>query len=117
MAITVKQSVTRPVLGYTLNDTSSGTAVAINLTTATSVTFKARSSSAAVTDPPKIDSAMTITNAANGGVEVTLTTTDTNTAGTYNVEFWIVWNDGGIEKVPNDGYNTLTIVDDLAADV
>jgi hypothetical protein len=87
----------------------------INLTTATGVKFIMRDVNLSDDDPPKVDSAMTITDAVNGIVSYTFTTTDTDTSGTYNVEFQITWSDGGIETIPNNSYLQLIVYDDLGA--
>jgi hypothetical protein len=61
----------------------------INLTAAASVRFIMRSSGLSGSDPPKVNGVMTITDAVNGIVSYTFTWTDTDTPGTYNVEFEI----------------------------
>lgn len=83
----------------------------IDLTDATEVNFLMRLHGS--TDPPAIRSPMTITDAVNGTVQYAWQAGDTDTAGDYDVEFEITWNDGGVETVPNDSYLTVRIVDDL----
>jgi len=119
MAFTIKQNDTAPAyVADLLDDYGLPGESAINLTSATSVTFKMRL--ADTTGTPKISDAMTITTAANGRVTYEWQTGDTDTAGTYNVEFEILWTDGTIETVPNGAdpdaqYLTVEIVDDLDA--
>lgn len=38
---------------------------------------------------------------------------DTNTVGAYRLEWQIEWNSGGIESVPNEGYDSLEIQENL----
>jgi hypothetical protein len=88
---------------------------AINLTTATSVTFKMRTAGAADASAPLVSSVMDIVTPASGRVRHNWSTAHTGTPGEYEVEFEIAWNDGGIETVPNDGYVTINVVEDLDA--
>lgn len=111
MAFTIKQSDTRPVYAVQLVDQSTGVNVAINLSTATTVLFKMRKTG--TTGAPQISSAMTITDAVNGKVQYTFGPTDLATAGSYDVEFEITWNDGGVETVPNSTVLNITVIDDL----
>lgn len=111
MAFTIKQSDTRPVYAVQLVDQSTGSNVPIDLTTATSVLFKMRTQGS--TGSPLVSAAMTVTDAANGKVQYTFQTTDLATVGTYDVEFSITWNDGGVETVPNASYLTIVVVNDL----
>jgi hypothetical protein len=104
--LTVKQNDTRPTLSITLKEGSPATP--INLTTATSVAFYMKTAAGSL-----ITRAATITSASGGVVSVTFQAADTATIGTYNCELQITWNDGGIETVPNNGYFSLEIVDDL----
>ena len=108
---TIKQNDTRPVYVTTLQDNVDTTPVAIDLTNATGVKFKMRTHGS--TGIPKVNQPMAFVNRANGQVSYTWTTGDTDTVGTYDVEFEITWNDGGIETVPNDSYKTVNVVDDL----
>jgi hypothetical protein len=107
--ITVKRGDTRPVLTFTLNQTVSGTATAINLTTASTVTLLLKDTAGATTG----GGVCTIASAASGRVTYTLKTSDTNTVRTWNGEFEIIWADAGIETVPNEGYVTIAVVSDL----
>lgn len=122
MAFYIKQNDTSPAYVVDLQDDVDTTPAAINLTDATSVTFKMRSAAAAASSAPVVDEAMTITTAASGRCTYEWQTGDTATAGTYNAEFEILWDDGTIETVPNGAdpaaqYLTIVIVDDLDADV
>lgn len=116
MAWKIKENDTRPAYVVTLKDNFGlpGEAV-INLTTATKVDFIMREKG--TTGAPKVKRTMTIVNAANGLVQHNWQATDTDTPGTFEVEFEITWNDGGIETVPNDKANNLIIEigDDLEA--
>ena len=111
MSFSVKQKDTRPVYLVQLVDASTGSNVPINLTNATSVTFKMRVHGG--TGAPKVTAAATIVDAVNGKVQYTFTSANLDTVGTFDVEFEILWNDGGIETVPNDSYLTVIVVNDL----
>jgi hypothetical protein len=111
MAFSIKNGDTAPAYVVDLQDDVDSTPVAINLTSATSVTFKMRLTG--TTGAPAITQAMTVTDAANGRVTYEWQTGDTDTPGTYDAEFEILWTDGTIETVPNDGYLTIIVTDDL----
>ena len=51
---------------------------------------------------------------ASGVVTYSWGTADLNTAGTYQAEVEIIWNDGKPETFPNDGYWDVTVTDDIA---
>jgi hypothetical protein len=108
--MTIKQGDRLPKLRATLQQ---GTPpAAIDLTTAVAVKFQMRlvSNPATVKGP----GACTIVTAASGIVEYAWGASDTDTAGTWEAEFEIEWSGGLKETVPNDGYFTVTIVDDIA---
>lgn len=114
----MKQNDTAPELVYDLVDNFGLPGeTAMDLTNATSVTFKMRAEDASAASAPLISRAMTIDDADGGRVVHTWVEGDTDTPGSYRVEFEILWSDGTIETVPNDGYMTLVIVDDLDANV
>lgn len=112
MAFTIKQFDRRPLFVVALKDNFGEVGeAAVNLTTAGTAFFNMRSSGGAV----KISrGTASITNAAGGEVTYTWGTVDTDTAGTYQAEVEIVWNDGKAETFPNSGYWDITIVDDIA---
>ncbi len=114
MAFTIKENDTRPrfVVGL-LEDVGGPGEGPIDLTDATSVQFFLREVGAAPQDPPKVDAPATITDAVNGEVTYTWATGDTDTAGDYEAEVQILWDDGGIETVPNATYWEVTVVVDL----
>jgi hypothetical protein len=112
MAFEIKNGATAPAYVYDLQDDIDTTPVAINLTAATSVTLVMRITG--TTGAPYLSEAMTITTAASGRVTYEWQTGDTDDPGTYDTEFHILWNDGTIEKVPNTGYETIIIGDDLS---
>lgn len=59
---------------------------------------------------------MTIASAVQGYVTYTFGASDLILADTYNVEYEILWQAGGTETVPNDSYDTFTVVADLEGD-
>lgn len=116
MAFYIKQHDTAPAYVADLKDNFDTTPTAIDLTNATSVTFKMREQGN--TGAPKVSSPMTIVSPSGGQVRHAWGASDTDTVGTYDVEFEIAWNDGKIETVPNGSdpaaqYNTVVVVDDL----
>lgn len=105
---TIKRNDRLPKLRATLKQ---GTPpVAIDLTTADSVTARFKMVGGGGTT---FNGACDIITPASGIVEYAWGATDTQTSGTYSGEFEIDWGGGLLETVPNDGYFTLTIVDDL----
>jgi hypothetical protein len=116
VAFSIKQHDNRPIYVADLVDNADTTPTPINLSTATSVTFKMRTAGAADTNAPTVSRAAQIgTPSSAGRVRHNWTTADTAAIGEYEVEFEILWNDGGVETVPNDGYATINIVEDLDA--
>jgi hypothetical protein len=112
MAFTAKQHDTAPSYVVDLKDNFGLVGqTAINLTAATSVTFLMRKHGQ--TGAPKVSSAMTVVDAANGRVQHNWGATDLDTVGSFDVEFEIAWSDGTIETVPNGSYLTVEVVDDL----
>ena len=112
MAFEIKQNDTAPAYVYDMqDDVDTESPTAINLTSATSVTFKMRLEG--TTGAPKVDAAMEITTPASGRVTYEWAAGDTDTPGTYEVEYEILWNDGTIETVPNNGYDSVIVYDDL----
>jgi hypothetical protein len=84
----------------------------INLTAATSIKFLMRE--AGTTGTPKVNVVMTVVGAASAGrVQHNWGASDTDTVGAFDVEFEILWADGTLETVPNDGYLSVVVVDDL----
>jgi hypothetical protein len=111
MAFSIKNGDTSPAYVVDLQDDVDTTPVAIDLTDATSVTFKMRLTG--TTGAPAIDELMDITTPASGRVTYEWAAGDTADAGTYDVEFEILWSDGTVETVPNSGYMTVIVTDDL----
>lgn len=113
MAFTIKQGDRRPLFVVALKDNFGETnEAAVNLTTATGAVFNMRGANAGAL---KINrGSATITNAAGGEVTYTWGTADTDTAGAFESEVEITWNDGLKETFPNEGYWDVTVVDDIA---
>ncbi len=105
MAFYIKQNDTSPALSATLTDFGGNP---INLTSA-SVQLHMEDQAGTI----KIDSACTITNGVNGIVQYDWVTGDTDTVGTYKVEFEVTYFDGTIETFPNKGYETVVVVGEL----
>ena len=101
----LKQDDTWPPLNATLSDANGP----INLTTATSVTFIMKPTGGG----SPITGTCTIVSAAAGTVRYVWVTGNTTVAGTYQAEFEILWADGKIGTVPNEGYFTVEILADL----
>lgn len=105
MAFYIKQNDTSPSIQAALKD-ASGTA--INLTGA-SVQFHMED----VTGTLKVDAAMTVTDASNGVVQYDWVSGDTNTVGTYYVEFEVTYADSSIETFPNNNKEVIIIRPEL----
>lgn len=105
MAFTIKQNDTSPSMSATLTDASNN---AINLTGA-SVQLHMEDLGGTI----KVDSACTITDATSGVVRYDWTASDTDTVGTYRVEFEVTYADSSIETFPNKGYESVIVVGEL----
>jgi hypothetical protein len=109
--VVMKRKDSWPPLKATLQEENASTKAkeAINLTTAVKVKFIAKSGSHV------IEGTCTISSAAKGEVEYTFTSAETENLGTYEVEFQIEWGTGKYQSVPNQGFDTLEIVENIAA--
>ena len=61
----------------------------------------------------KVDAAGSVTDGANGIVQYDWVSGDTDTIGTYNVEWEVTYGDGTIETFPNSDYEIVVVVDKL----
>jgi len=105
MAFSIKQNDTSPSLQATLKDASLNP---IDLTGAT-VMFHMKSVDGTV----KVDRQMTITNEAGGVVQYDWQSGDTDTVGTYYVEFEVTYADSSVETFPNNGNRAVSVVREL----
>ena len=105
MAFTIKQNDTSPSLQATLRDSALNP---IDLTGA-SVRFHMKS----VDGTLKVDAAMAVTNAEAGVVQYNWQNGNTDTVGTYYVEFQVTYSDSAIETFPNNGNKVVSVVREL----
>jgi len=105
MAFSIKQNDTSPSILATLKDAND---VPVNLTAA-NVRFHMKSIGGSI----KIDSAMTVITAPEGLVRYDWVAADTDTFGTYYVEFEVTYTDGSIETFPNTGSLVVSVVKEL----
>ena len=105
MAFSIRQNDTSPSLQALLKDADRNP---IDLTGA-SVRFHMKAVGGAV----KVDAAMTVVDQDNGVVQYDWVTGDTDTVGTYNVEFEVTYSDGAIETFPNKGNLTVNVTKEL----
>lgn len=105
MSFSIKQNDTSPALLATLKDFEGD---AINLTGA-SVLFHMKDLNGTM----KISQAMTITNATLGLVRYDWQAGDTDTVGTYYVEFQVTYSDSSVETFPNNGNKVVSVVREL----
>jgi hypothetical protein len=107
-----KRHDTFPPLVRNLTQTINDVVTAVNLTTATTVKLIM---TATLTDgsTATVTGTCALTDATGGIVTYTWVTGDTIASGLYNAEYEITWNTGKIETIPNDGYFTVEIQDDL----
>lgn len=105
MAFSIKQNDTSPSLQATLKDASQ---TPINLTSAT-VMFHMKSIDGTI----KLDKPMSITDAEGGVVQYDWQSGDTDTVGTYYVEFEVTYSDASVETFPNNGNKVVTVVREL----
>ena len=105
MAFSIKQNDTSPSLQATLKDAELNP---INLGGAT-----VRLHMKSVDGTIKIDKAITVINDLQGLVQYDWVVGDTDTVGTYYVEFEVTYNDGSIETFPNNGSKIINVVKEL----
>jgi len=105
MAFSIKQNDTSPSLQVTLKDSS---LVVVNLTGAT-VRFHMKS----VDGTLKVDASMTVTSALGGVCQYNWQAGDTDTVGTYYVEFEVTYADASVETFPNNGSKAVKVVREL----
>jgi hypothetical protein len=105
MAFSIKQNDTSPSLQATLKDASLSP---VDLTGAT-VMFHMKSIDGTV----KVDQQMTITDDTGGVVRYDWQSGDTDTVGTYYVEFEVTYADASIETFPNNGNKVVSVVKEL----
>ena len=105
MAFSIKQNDTSPSLQATLTDAALDP---INLTGA-SVRLHMKS----VDGTLKIDEAMTVVTPLEGVIQYDWQAGDTDTVGTYYVEFEVTYADASVETFPNNGNKTISVVKEL----
>ena len=105
MAFNIKQNDTSPSLQAALKD-ASGTAIPLG---GASVRFHMK----ALDGPVKVDAAMTITDTSGGVVQYDWQIGDTDTVGSYSVEFEVTYSDSTIETFPNNQNLTISVVREL----
>jgi hypothetical protein len=105
MAFTIKQSDTSPSLQATLQDADGNT---INISYST-VRFHMKQVGGSVV----IDQPMTIVDEENGVVRYDWQSGDTDTPGTYYVEFEVTYQDLSVETFPNNTNETVLIIPQL----
>lgn len=105
MAFSIKQNDTSPTLQATLKTAA---LVPVDLTGAT-VMFHMKSVDGSI----KVNTQMSITNASGGVVEYSWQAADTDTVGTYYVEFEVTYADLSVETFPNNGNKIVSVVKEL----
>ena len=105
MAFVLKKGDTSPVLVATFKDYD-GTAVSI-VGASVKILVKTLDGTSVVNSP------MTITDGTNGVAEYEWQSGDTDTTGTYKVEFEVTFDNGAVETFPNNKYEMMVIKEDL----
>ena len=105
MAFHIKQNDTSPSILAELKDANN---TPVNITSATAKIFVK-----AIDGTLKINSSVQVINAALGKVRYDWQTGDTDTVGTYSVEFQVTYTDGSIETFPNTGSLALVVTREL----
>tara|TARA_R110000796_G_scaffold20547_2_gene61081 strand:+ start:242 stop:562 length:321 start_codon:yes stop_codon:yes gene_type:complete len=105
MAFNIKQNDTSPSLQATLKDAQ---LVPVSLTEAT-VKLHMKSLDGVV----KVNEIMTITDGNGGVVQYDWKAGDTDTVGSYSVEFQVTYADASVETFPNDGNLAVSVVKEL----
>ena len=105
MAFYIRQNDTSPALVATLTDYNDNP---INLTGAT-VRLHVKDFSGTI----KVDSLCTITAATLGRISYAWVVGDTDTPGTYYLEFEATYSDNSVETFPNKGNLSLVVTKEL----
>jgi len=105
MAFTMKTGDTAPILQATFTDANGS---AVSITGATVKLIVANLAGSVV-----MNKSMSIFNGAGGIAEYEWQAGDTDTPGTYKVEFEVTYATGEVESFPNTGYEMLVIKEDL----
>lgn len=105
MSFRIKQNDTSPSLQATLKD-ASGAVVDIS---GSSVRFHMKS----VDGTLKVDESMTIVDGVGGVVQYDWVSGDTDTVGSYYVEFEVTYSDNSVETFPNNGNASVTVTKEL----
>lgn len=106
-AFAIKQGDSLPVLEATITK-ADGTA--LDLTDATSVTFRMRAVNARAAGTFKVNAAATFVDKPNGVVRYTFLPANTDTPGQYAGEFVIAFG-GALQTAPTVGYQPIIVVD------
>jgi hypothetical protein len=102
----IKQNDTAPSIQMTLTDPAGDP---VDLTSAASVNFHMKEAGQSI----KIEGAATIVDANLGTVKYDWAAGDTDTPGTYQCEVEITYSDSTVQTVPNDGYGTVIVTEEL----
>jgi hypothetical protein len=105
MAFSIKQNDTSPSLQATLKDAA---LTPINLTGA-----NVRLHMKSVDGTLKIDQPMSVVTPLQGIIQYDWQAGDTDTVGTYYVEFEVTYSDASVETFPNNGNKTISVVREL----
>jgi hypothetical protein len=105
MAFSIKQNDTSPSLQATLKDAA---LTPINLTGA-----NVRLHMKSVDGTLKIDQPMSVVTPTQGIIQYDWQAGDTDTVGTYYVEFEVTYSDASVETFPNNGSKVVSVVKEL----
>ena len=105
MAFSIKQNDTSPSLQATLKDAALDP---INLTSA-----NVRLHMKSIDGTLKIDQPMTVVTPLQGLIQYDWQAGDTDTVGTYYIEFEVTYSDASIETFPNNGSKVVSVVREL----
>ncbi len=105
MAFYIKQNDTSPSILAELKDANN---TPVNLTAATAKVFIK-----SVDGTLKVNEDVQIINVALGVVRYDWQVGDTDTVGTYSVEFQVTYTDGAVETFPNTGSIALVVTKEL----
>lgn len=106
MAFYIKQNDTSPSLRATLKD---GQQQAVDIS-GSEVKIHVKSAGGTL----KVDETMTVVDAASGVVQYDWQEGDTDTPGSYYLEFQVTYSDGSIETFPNSTNEVLYVQSELA---
>ncbi len=109
MTFTIRQGDTAPPISSRLSDENGY----VDLTNASNVRFHMQDEFERVVVEDDITGRVNIVDGSTGHVEYAWSTSDTTRVGSYRAEWEVLYDDGGVETFPVDGYINVEITEQV----